>query len=112
MDHFQYRNGRLFVEDVPASDLIGRFGSPLYVYSQATFQHHYRAIADAFAPLAPTICYSIKSCGNVHLCRLLAEHGAGMDVVSGGEIHRAQLAGADMSKVVYAGVGGTQQRRS
>lgn len=109
MDHFQYRNGRLFVEDVPASDLIGRFGSPLYVYSQATFQHHYRAIADAFAPLAPTICYSIKSCGNVHLCRLLAEHGAGMDVVSGGEIHRAQLAGADMSKVVYAGVGKTDR---
>lgn len=82
-------------------------GSPVYVYSKAVFEHHYKKITEAFAELDPIVCYSIKSCGNVHLCKLLADQGAGMDVVSGGEIHRAQLAGADMSKVVYAGVGKT-----
>lgn len=107
MDHFHYVDGAMYVEDVLASELIGRFGSPLYVYSQATLTHHYQAIANAFAELDPLICYSIKSCGNIHICRLLAEQGAGMDVVSGGEVFRAKQADVDMSKLVYAGVGKT-----
>ena len=107
MDWFNYKNGQLHCEDVNVHDLAARFGTPVYVYSRRTFEHHYDRIVEAFAPLKPTICYSIKSCGNVHICKLLADRGAGMDVVSGGELFRAQRAGAVMGKAVYAGVGKT-----
>ncbi|MBI1335932.1 MAG: diaminopimelate decarboxylase [Phycisphaera sp.] len=107
MDHFTYRDGKLYCEGVAIDDLARRIGTPAYVYSKATFIDHYDKLARAFAPLDPTICYSIKSCGNLHICRLLVERGAGMDVVSGGELYRAQKAGAVMRKVVYAGVGKT-----
>ena len=107
MDHFQYRDGRLYCEELSLDELAARVGTPAYVYSRKTFEHHYDALVRAFAELDPLICYSIKSCGNVHILRLLAERGAGMDVVSGGELHRAKLAGAPMSKIVYAGVGKT-----
>ncbi len=107
MDHFTYRDGQLHCEDVNLDELTQRVGTPVYVYSRRTFEQHYDKIANAFAPLDPIICYSIKSCGNIHLCKLLADRGAGMDVVSGGELYRTQQAGAPMSKVVYAGVGKT-----
>ncbi|MCE9589960.1 MAG: diaminopimelate decarboxylase [Planctomycetes bacterium] len=107
MDCFQYRNGQLFCEDVNLDDLASRVGTPAYVYSRRTLQEHYDRLAKAFAALKPIICYSIKSCGNVHICKLLGERGAGMDVVSGGELFRAKLAGVPMGKVVYAGVGKT-----
>ncbi|MEO0965357.1 MAG: diaminopimelate decarboxylase [Planctomycetota bacterium] len=107
MDHFTYRDGRLMCERVPADELADRFGTPLYVYSASTFRDHYTSVRDAFGELDPLVCYSIKSCGNVHLLRLLAELGSGMDVVSGGELHRAMQAGVDPAKIVYAGVGKT-----
>ena len=107
MDHFQYRNGQLFAEDVNIDDLASKVGTPMYVYSGKTLLNHFTKLRDAFAAVDPVICYSIKSCGNVNLLKLLAAQGAGMDVVSGGELYRAQLANADMSKVVYAGVGKT-----
>ncbi len=107
MDHFEYRDGQLFCENVNLDDLAGSVGTPAYVYSRATFEHHYRSIAQTFASLDPLICYSIKSCGNIHILRLLAELGSGMDVVSGGELRRAQQAGVDPRKIVYAGVGKT-----
>lgn len=105
MDYFEYRDGELFCEDVAAADVAGAAGTPVYVYSKSTLEEHCRRIAAAFEALDPLICYSIKSSGNVHICKVLAEAGAGMDVVSGGEIERAFLAGCLMSKVVYAGVG-------
>src|SRR5438477_2364445 len=105
MDQFRYRDGQLYCEEVNLDELASRAGTPLYVYSRRTFEDHYDRFAKAFAELEPIICYSIKSCGNRHLLKLLVDRGAGMDVVSGGELHRAQLAGAPMSKVVYAGVG-------
>ncbi|MBI1370473.1 MAG: diaminopimelate decarboxylase [Planctomycetes bacterium] len=107
MDWFQYRDGQLFCEEVNVDELAGKVGTPLYVYSRRTLEHHYDQIAKAFAELDPLICYSIKSCGNMHIVKLLAERGAGMDVVSGGELHRARAAGVPMSKIVYAGVGKT-----
>ena len=107
MDHFQYRDGELFCENTPLSAVAAQVGTPAYVYSKQTFLDHYRAIKAAFAELDPIICYSIKSCGNLHLVKLLADQGCGMDVVSGGELFRAQQAGTDMTKVVYAGVGKT-----
>ncbi|MHC4716123.1 MAG: diaminopimelate decarboxylase [Planctomycetota bacterium] len=107
MDYFAYRDGQLHCEDVPVESIADRAGTPLYVYSAATLREHYRRIAEAFAELDPTICFSVKALANVHILRLLAEAGSGFDVVSGGELHRAQQAGADMSKVVFAGVGKT-----
>jgi diaminopimelate decarboxylase len=107
MDHFNYRNGRLWCEDVAAEEVASRFGTPTYVYSRATLLGHYDRIAQAFADLDPLICYSVKSCGNLGVLRTLVERGAGMDVVSGGELERAFLAGCPMEKVVYAGVGKT-----
>lgn len=107
MDDFAYRNGELYCESAAVQPLADRFGTPLYLYSAATMLGHYDRLAAAFGPLDPLICYSIKSCPNVHLCRLLAQRGAGFDVVSGGELQRAMTAGGDAKKVVFAGVGKT-----
>lgn len=109
MDFFRYRDGELYCEDVPARRIAEAVGTACYVYSKATFLHHYRQIADAFAELKPTICYSIKSCGNINICRFLAEEGCGFDVTSGGELYRALQAGGDPKKIIYAGVGKTDQ---
>ena len=109
MDHFNYRDGELYCEDTPIREIVESVGTPAYIYSKQTLLDHYQSLSSAFAELDPIICYSIKSCGNLHIVKLLAEQGSGMDVVSGGEVFRAQQAGADMSKVVYAGVGKTDE---
>jgi diaminopimelate decarboxylase len=109
MDYFNYRNGELFCEGVSADTIAREVGTPAYVYSKATFLHHYRQIADAFAPLDATICYSIKSCGNINICKILAEQGCGFDVTSGGELFRAIKAGGDPKRMIYAGVGKTDR---
>ena len=85
MDHFAYRDRTLFCEDVPVPELAATYGTPLYVYSRATLLHHLREIQTAFAPANPIICYSVKTNGNLSLCQLMAEHGSGFDVTSGGE---------------------------
>ncbi len=107
MDYFAYRNGLLHCEAVAVADIASAVGTPVYIYSAATLLHHYRAVEKAFVALKPTICFSIKSLSNIHILRLLAEAGSGFDVVSGGELTRAQAAGADCSRIVYAGVGKT-----
>ncbi len=105
MDFFNYKDGQLYCEDVPAAKIAAEVGTPVYVYSKATFLHHYRQIADAFAELNPTVCFSIKSCGNINICRVLAREGCGFDVTSGGELFRALEAGGDAGKMIFAGVG-------
>ena len=107
MDHFSYRNRILHCEDVPVRQLAETYGTPLYVYSKATLLHHLGQLQKAFAAVAPLICYSIKTNANLHLCRLMAEAGAGFDVTSGGELYRAVSAGASGDKIVFAGVGKT-----
>jgi diaminopimelate decarboxylase len=107
MDFFNYKNGELYCEDVPVEHIARDIGTPAYIYSAATVLHHYRQIADAFKPINATICYSIKSCGNINLCKLLAQAGCSFDVTSGGELFRALQAGGDPSKIIYAGVGKT-----
>ena len=108
MDHFDYRDESLFCEDVPLGDVAEAVGTPAYVYSKATLLHHYRAFAEAFAELSPTICFSIKSLANLSILRLLAAEGSSFDVTSGGELARAvEAAHGDVSKVVFAGVGKT-----
>jgi diaminopimelate decarboxylase len=109
MDFFKYKNGELFCEDVPAEKIAREVGTACYVYSKATFLHHYRQIRDAFAELNPTICYSVKSCGNINILRALAAEGCGFDVTSGGELFRAMQAGGETKKMIYAGVGKTDQ---
>ena len=70
MDFFNYKTGELYCEDVPAEKIARDVGTPVFVYSKATLLHHYRQIADAFAPVNATVCYSIKSCGNLNILKL------------------------------------------
>jgi diaminopimelate decarboxylase len=107
MDRFEYRDGRLFAEDVAVEDLARQYGTPLYIYSKNTFLDHLGKIQKAWSAIDTTICYSIKACGNVNILKVLAKAGSGFDIVSGGELFRARKAGADMSKIMYAGVGKT-----
>src|SRR5947207_9246879 len=107
MDHFAYRNRALYCEDVPVATLAETYGTPLYVYSKATLLHHLAQLQKAFAEVEPLICYSIKTNGNLHLCKLMAEAGAGFDVTSAGELYRAVAAGSTGDKIVFAGVGKT-----
>lgn len=109
MDYFEYRDGGLWCEGLAAVEVAARFGTPVYVYSRRTFVEHFERMRDAFAELNPLICYSIKCCQNIHICRLLRELGSGFDVVSGGELYRALKAGADPARIVFAGVGKTDQ---
>jgi len=105
VDAFEYRAGELFCEEVALRELARHAGTPAYVYSRRTFEDHYRRLASAFSRLSPEVHYSVKSCGNIHILRLLAQCGAGMDVVSGGELHRALQAGVAPEHVCFAGVG-------
>src|SRR5215208_7173117 len=109
MDLFVYKNGELYCEGVPARAIAEQFGTPTYVYSKGTLLKHYNQVATAFAPVNPTICFSIKSCGNINLCKVLAAAGCGFDVTSGGELYRALEAGGDPKKIIYAGVGKTDE---
>ena len=105
MDHFQYRDRTLFCEDVPVPAIAAKFGTPVFVYSKATLLHHLKSIQTAFAEAKPVIAYSVKTNGNLALCKLMAENGSGFDVTSGGELYRALKAGGPDAKVVFAGVG-------
>src|SRR4051812_28911678 len=107
MDHFHYRDRVLHCEDVPLAELADKYGTPLFVYSQATLLHHLNQIQTAFAEARPVLCFSIKTNGNIHIARLMREHGSGFDVTSGGELYRALLAGGDPGQIVFAGVGKT-----
>lgn len=105
MDGYAYRDGSLYAEDVPVDDIANEYGTPTYVYSQGTLTGHLKTVADAFRELAPLVCFSVKSLSNIHVLRQIAETGAGVDVVSGGELHRALLAGVPPDRIVFAGVG-------
>jgi diaminopimelate decarboxylase len=109
MDHFEYRDGELCCQGVKVSEIAAEFGTPLYVYSRETLELHYDRLASAFAELKPLICFSVKCCSNLRVLRALSERGAGMDVVSGGELHRARLAGVGPERIVFAGVGKTDE---
>ena len=109
MQAFTYRSDVLHAEEVPVRELAQRFGTPLYVYSRNHLRERYRAIASAMAAVKPLICYSIKANSNAAVIRTLAAEGAGFDIVSGGELFRALRAGADASKIVFAGVGKTRE---
>jgi len=105
MHFFEYKDGQLFAEGVPAAGLAKEYGTPLYVYSAATLRRHFEAFDSAFDGLPHMTCYSVKANSNLGLLKILKDCGAGMDIVSGGELHRALAAGVPSSKIVYSGVG-------
>jgi len=109
MDRFEYRDNVLYCEDVKVSDIADRVGTPAYIYSRATIERHYRQIEDAFRGASSLICFSIKANSNLEILRIMKDLGAGFDAVSGGEIYRALAAGADPKKIVFAGVGKTDE---
>ncbi len=107
MDHFLYRDGALFAEDVPISEIAAAVGTPFYVYSTATLQRHFKLFDDALEGTDHLICYAMKAASNQAILKTLAQAGAGMDVVSGGEYLRAKAAGVPGDKIVFSGVGKT-----
>ncbi len=107
MHHFQYRDDRLFAEEVDLTALAGTVGTPFYVYSAATLRRHIRVMREAFGGLDTLVAYAMKANSNQAVLRLLAREGAGADVVSGGELERAIAAGIPPEKIVFSGVGKT-----
>jgi diaminopimelate decarboxylase len=107
MDYFKYQNGTLFAEEVSVEKIAGEIGTPVYIYSKATFKDHLRKIQQSYSRLDTTIRYSVKACGNINILKFMAEAGSGFDIVSGGELYRVLQAGGDPSQTVFAGVGKT-----
>ena len=105
MNHFEYRNGEMFAEDVPVKRIAKEVGTPAYVYSLATLKRHFRVFDQAFAKIPHIVCFSVKANSNIALLRTFAKEGGGFDIVSGGELFRALKAGADPKKIVFSGVG-------
>lgn len=108
MHHFAYRNDRLYAEDVDIEALADEIGTPFYVYSEATLRRHFRVFVDAFADVDMLVAYSVKANSNIAVLKILADEGAGADVVSGGELQRALRAGVPPEKIVFSGVGKTR----
>lgn len=108
MHHFDYKDGVLHAENVSLAAIAGEVGTPFYCYSTATIERHYKVLADAFAGQSALICYAMKSCSNQAVLATMARLGAGMDVVSEGELRRARAAGVPAGKIIFAGVGKTR----
>ena len=107
MDYFNYQNGTLFAEDVSVEKIADEVGTPVYIYSKATFIDHLQKIQQSYSRLDTTICYSVKACGNINILKFMAEASSGFDIVSGGELFRVLQAGGNPSQTVFAGVGKT-----
>jgi diaminopimelate decarboxylase len=107
MDYFNYKQGTLFAEEVPVETIAERTGTPVYIYSKATFLTHLRRIQKAYSSLETLVCFSVKACSNINILKVMVKAGGGFDIVSGGELYRAIQAGAEPRKIVYAGVGKT-----
>jgi len=105
----EYRDQTLYSEDVALADIARREGTPAYVYSRAGILDKFRAYEDAFGEVPHLVCYAVKANANLAILRLLAEAGAGFDIVSGGELFRVLKAGADPASVIFSGVGKTAQ---
>jgi diaminopimelate decarboxylase len=107
MKQLNYRDRALCCDDTPLSDVAADAGTPCYVYSSNTILENFRAYNDSFGDIPHTVCYAVKANGNLSLLRLLAQAGAGFDIVSGGELYRVMQAGGDPAKIVFSGVGKT-----
>lgn len=105
MDYFNYRQQRLFAEDLAVDQIAEQYGTPCYIYSQATLERHWHAFNDAFAEHPHLICYAVKANSNIAILNLLARLGSGFDIVSVGELQRVLAAGGEPGKIVFSGVG-------
>jgi diaminopimelate decarboxylase len=102
MDYFNYReDGELLAEQCAVSELVAQYGTPLYIYSRATIERHWKAFDAAAGDVPHLICYAVKANGNLAILNLLARLGSGFDIVSGGELARVIAAGGDAKKVVF-----------
>ena len=108
MDHFLYRDGLLYAEDVALADIAAAVGTPFYCYSTATLLRHFRLFKEALSGMDHLVCYAMKAASNQAILQTLAAEGAGMDVVSGGEYARAKAAGVPSERIVFSGVGKTR----
>ncbi len=108
MDWFNYKDQELYAEDVRLQDMAEQYGTPLYVYSKATLERHISTIDGAFMGIDHLTCYSVKANPTAALLTLIAQHGLGADIVSGGELFMALRAGIPAHKIVYSGVGKTE----
>lgn len=109
MHLFQYKNNELYAEDVPVRRIIEKFGTPIYIYSYNTLIGHFLAYKEAFDGYPNIICFALKSNSNIAILKTFAKQGGGADIVSGGELFRALKAGIPSNKIVYAGVGKTEE---
>ena len=109
MHDFHFKAGELCCEHVKVSSIANRVGTPFYLYSYKTLTDHFLKIQRAFAKIDPLICFAMKSNGNLSVIKALVDLGAGIDIVSVGELRKALLAGADPQKIVFASVGKTQE---
>jgi len=109
MHEFKYRRNQFYCEKIKIEELAARFGTPLYVYSYHTLVDHFMKLRNAFRSIKPLICYSVKANSNLAILRALVNIGAGLDIVSGGELYRALKAGCPPQKIVYASVGKTDK---
>ena len=105
MNYFDYRDGRLCAEGVALTRIAERYGTPTYVYSRAALTEHFMAYQDALADRHHLICYAVKANSNLAVLNVLAQLGAGFDIVSVGELERVLAAGGDPAKVIFSGVG-------
>jgi diaminopimelate decarboxylase len=108
MNHFDYQGGVLCCEDVPLSAIADAVGTPAYVYSTATLERHFKVFRDAFAPREVLVAFAVKANANIAVLATLARQGAGADTVSQGEIERAQKAGVPADRIIFSGVGKTE----
>ena len=108
MHHFAYKDGVLHAEDCSLEAIAAQFGTPAYVYSEATLLRHLRVFDEAFASVDHLVCFAVKSLSNLAVLRLFADRGAGFDIVSGGELRRVLLAGGRPDRIVMSGVGKTR----
>ncbi|MBA4393446.1 MAG: diaminopimelate decarboxylase, partial [Desulfobacca sp.] len=109
MHHFHFKRGVLTAEGVPIPEIIQQIGTPCYIYSQATLEHHFRTFDQAFSKISHLICYAQKANSNLALLRLFGRLGGGTDIVSQGELYRALKAGIPSERIVYSGVGKTAE---
>ncbi len=109
MHDFYYSGNELYCEKVRVSDIAAKVGTPVYIYSYKTFVEHLQKIQKAFQPVKPLICYSMKANSSLAILKSLVSKGAGLDIVSGGELYRAKKVGCPPEKIVYAGVGKTEE---
>lgn len=109
MHHFEFKKDNLYAEGVSIKKIAGEVGTPVYIYSKKTLTRHFNAYSDAFASVPHLICYSVKANSNLTVLNTIAKEGGGFDIVSQGELYRVIKAGGDTKKVVFSGVGKTEE---